>query len=159
LTQTTTAVKGVRTAPITVASILSLLIGVGTLILGFVLFGLAAGIAAWTIPPGAWDILNVLFEYITNFGVTFSVVAGFLLISVSILHLFGWYWLWGTRVKGGIVGIIAYTVDVTAVTLGLMLLMVFSLLAVPLVLAILFAFLLVGIIMLIMIANGWKTLK
>jgi hypothetical protein len=48
---------------------------------------------------------------------------------------------------------------VTAVIIGMVLLIVFSFLAVPLLVAILTGFLLVGIILLAMIAIGWKTLK
>jgi hypothetical protein len=152
-------VKGIRSTPITIASILCLLIGVVTLIVGFVLFGVAAGLAGWTLPPDTWEIIQVIFNLIISFGFSFSIVAGLLFVGVAILHLLGWYWLWGTRVRGGVFGIIAGTADVTAVIIGMVLLIVFSFLAVPLLVAILTGFLLLGIILLAMIAIGWKTLK
>jgi len=155
-------VKGVRTAPITAASILCLLIGVGNLILGFALFGLAAGLGGQIIAPSTPDIMKIMITV----GLTFGVGTGLLLLVLAVLHLLGWYWLWGARVKGGVLGIISGIIDVSAVIIGMIWLMVsilptlgMSLFAVPFVLPGLVVVSLLGIIMLIMIAIGWKTLR
>jgi len=155
-------VKAIRTAPITAASILCLLIGIGNLILGFALFGLSAGIGGQIIAPSTPDIMKV----IITVGLTFGIGTGVLLIVLSVLHLLGWYWLWGARVKGGVLGIISGIIDVSAVIIGMVWLMIMilptlglSLIAVPFLLPVLIVVSLLGIIMLIMIAIGWKTLK
>lgn len=153
---------GRRTPPIAAASIICLLIGVSDLILGSALFGLAAGIGGQIIAYSTSDLMKVIIAV----GLSFGVVAGIVLLVLAIIHIFGWYWLWGTKLKGGVVGIIAGIVDVSAILFGMIWLSILilptlglSLLAVPFLLPILVVVSLLGIIMLIMIAIGWKTLE
>ncbi|MEJ5293038.1 MAG: hypothetical protein WHS82_05510 [Candidatus Methanosuratincola sp.] len=154
--------KGIRTAPITAASIICLLIGIGNLILGAVLFGLAAGLGGQTIAPST----PLLMKIILTMGLTFGVGTGLLLIFLAILHFLGWDWLWGARVKGGVLGIISGIIDVSAVFLGIIWLSIsilptmgLSIVAVPFMFPALVVVSIMGIIMLVMIAIGWKTLR
>jgi hypothetical protein len=155
-------VKGFLTAPITVASILCLLIGVGGIILSFALFGLAIGIGGRNIASSTSGLMKV----IITVGSSFGVGTGILLLIVAIIHLVGWYWLWGVKLMGGVVGIVAGLIDVFTVIFGMIWLSIvilpplgLSLLAVPFLLPILVVISLLGMEMLIMIALGWQTLE
>jgi hypothetical protein len=154
--------KGVRTAPITAAAIICLLIGVGNLILGCVLFGLAAGLSGYTIAPSTPAFTKIML----TIGLSFGVGTALLLIVLAFLHIQGWYWLWGARVKGGVLGIISGIIDMSAVFLGIIWLFIsilpslgLSIAAVPFMIPGLVVVSIMGIIMLIMIAIGWKTLN
>lgn len=147
-------VKGVRTSPITAAAIISLLLGGTALIMSFIVFGLMAVIAGQPASAG------------TVVGLVSGLTVGGILLASAIIHLIGWHWLWQARVRGGVVGIIAAIFDIAAVVIGFMVMALLALptlglvfLTSPFILPILFLDSMLGIIMLIMIAIGWKTLK
>jgi len=154
--------KGFLTGPITFASICCLMIGVGGIILSFALFGLAIGIGGRNIASSTSGLMKV----IITVGLSFGVGIGIMLLIVAVIHLLGWYWLWGVKLMGGVVGIVGGLIDVFAVIFGMMWLTIsvlptlgLSLLAVPFLLPILVVISLLGIMMLIMISLGWKTLE
>lgn len=156
------AVKESRVAPITAAAILCFIIGLGDLVLGFGLFGIAAGLAGKTIDPSLPASTKVMLDL----GLSFGAGTGLVLVFLAALHLLGWYWLWGGKIKGGVLGIISGIIDMAAVFLGIMWLLIsilptlgLSIVAVPFIIPALVVVSIMGVIMIIMIAIGWKTLK
>jgi len=124
-----TVVKGTRTAPITAAAILCILVSVVGVI---------------------WSLIFFASNLMTTLGKMVFIMI--LLISVAI-HLLGWLGLWGARRWGGAVGIIAGIYSLGAVIINYLIIMAYYL-TIPLMIDSI-----LGIILLIMIAIGWKTLK
>ena len=129
-------VSEVRPASITIASILFYIFGILGIIGSLAILG--GGAVIYSVPYMGWLAGGVL------------VAIGIIGFILYLLYLLAGYWLWHSQRKGGIVGIIASVLDILT--------------SIPMILIPAFAVLtgisvLLDIILIVLIAFGWSSLK
>jgi hypothetical protein len=150
-----------RVKSITVAALLSLVMGMIGLIAGSAMFILGMAGSHFLGSQISADLQPVL-----DLGATLGVGVALVIFVGSVMHLFGWYWLWRRSKIGGVLGILNGINDIIFPAMGGFWL-AFSVLpslgmniyGSPWLIQTLSVIGIVGIIMLAMLILGWKTLK
>lgn len=150
-----------RARSITTAATLSLLLGTLGLVVGAAMAVLdLAGSHAFGagLPLGIQSILDLAVAL--GFGTALVISVG------SVMHLVGWYWLWSQLRTGGVLGMLNGINDIIFPAGGGLWFAFYvlpplgtSIYEMPWLIQTLSAIAIVGILMLALIALGWKTLK
>ncbi len=150
-----------RAKSITLAALLSLVIGIMGIVVGIGMLILDfTGSAAFAsqFPPEFLPALEL--GLALGFGTSLVILVG------SVMHLVGWYWLWGGLKAGGVVGAINGINDIIFPTGGGLWIAFYvipsierDVLSMPWVIQVLAGIGVVGIAILATLAIGWKTLK
>lgn len=150
-----------RSRPITAAAILSLVLGTLGLVTGSVMLVLdLAGSHALGggVPPDLQQVLDL--GVALGFGTALVIFVG------SVMHLVGWYWLWGRLKTGGVLGAINGINDIIFPAGGGLWLALYVLPSLGMsinenqwLVVTLAAIGLVGVVMLALLAMGWDNLK
>jgi hypothetical protein len=150
-----------RPRSITTAAILSLLLGILGIVVGAVMMVLdLAGSHAFG--PSLPMDLQQIFDLAAALGFGTALV----LFVGSVMHIVGWYWLWSQLKTGGFLGAINGINDIIFPAGGGLWLAFYvlpslgmSIYGAPWLIQTLSGIAIVGILILAMIALGWKTLK
>jgi hypothetical protein len=150
-----------RARAITVAALLSLLLGTLGIVVGVVMMVLdLAGSHAFgtNLPAGLQPVFDLAVAL--GFGTALVLFVG------SVMHIAGWYWLWEQLKTGGVLGAINGFNDLIFPAGGGLWFAFFvlpslgmNIYQMPWLIQTLSAIAIVGILILAMIALGWKTLK
>jgi hypothetical protein len=145
-----------RARSITVAALISLAIGVIGLIVGSVMLYIDF-VGSGTLPLPA-PVLE--FTMALGFGTALVIIVG------SVMHLFGWYWLWSSSRTGGVLGAINGINDIIFPVGGGLWIVYYVLPSLGMdiyemlwVVEAIAAIVIAGLMLLAMLTLGWKTLK
>jgi hypothetical protein len=150
-----------RAKSITVAALLSLIVGIIGLVVGsaMIVLDLAGSHAFGSQMPAD-------FQPVLDLGATLGFGTALVIFVGSVMHLFGWYWLWKRSKIGGVLGIINGANDIIFpaggglwLTFSVLPSLGMNIYEMPWLIQTLSAIGIVGIVILAMLALGWKTLK
>lgn len=150
-----------RVKSITLAALLSLAMGIVGLVTGSVMLvlDLAGSHALGAQMPAD-------FQPVLDLAVTLGFGTALVILVGSVMHLFGWYWLWNRSKTGGVLGAINGINDIIFPAMGGLWLAFYvlpsiglSIYTMPWLIQTLSAIGIAGIVILAMLALGWKTLR